>query len=694
MSSTRVPICLILCLLFTNSFGQQTDFSNYKPLQSSGKIPDVFTEFAFNRYNREIKEFEQDEKKSLLKNKKEFMLKSSYHTNEILHSGQVLFGDPVTNYVNEVAKELLKNKPEVYNKLQFYTLKTTVPNAASNSHGIILVNTGLVAKLKNEAELAFVLAHEIAHYIKEDPINSYLKNVEILKGRKWFDSQSWYSKIRKLGKYSRDVEHKADSIGTDLFLKSDYAPENILSALRSLYYSNLPIGEKRFDVTFFNSERLKIPDCFYSGKIPAINEIKEVDDEEHTHPDILKRIEKTKAQIGESTNPGKDYLVSESKFQEIRKIVFFEQVRLNLLEKEYGKAIYNAHYLLQEYPDNKYLKLSIAKALYGLARYRNASDFHKVAESYSKIEGESYQIHFFLKQLTKKQLNAIALEYIWGLMAEYGKDNCLDQLETGIINDLVTYNEFDIEVFSKPKKENKIRKSGERNEYSQRDLQWINNDFYRPVFYGLTDSTRIVKKIEKAKNKLERKEKYENLSYKEKEKYKKKRLKYILENGLNYKAQKVYILDPYIDWDSNNQKRKLTISEQKKIEYDEAVKEIAKDLKFKAELLSYTNLGKNNVGLYNTISKFKDVFYEVMSNNIDGFFPIGSTFSSNNDFKEKFLAINGIFDTRDGVKYYNLLVELETGKIVFVNDKLIGNSNIISKAEILKNDLLLLKTEK
>ena len=690
----RIPICLILCLFFANSFGQQIDFSNYEPLKSKGKIPKVFTEFALERYNKEVEALERGDKKSLLKNEKEFMLKSSYHTGEILHSGHVLFGDPITCYVNEVAKELLKNKPEVYKRLQFYTLKTTVPNAASNSHGIILVNTGLIAKLKNEAELAFVLAHEIAHYIEEDPINSYLKNIEILKGRKWFDSQSWYNKIRQLGKYSRDVEHKADSIGTDLFLQSNYAPENVISALRSLYYSNLPIGEKSFDKTFFNSKRLKIQGCFYSEKIPAISEIKEVDDEEHTHPDIIKRIEKIKTQIGKKVSSGKKYLVSESKFKEIQKITFFEQVRLNLLEKEYGKAIYNASYLLKEHPDNKYLELSIAKALYGLARYKNAGNLHKVAKSYNKIEGESYQVHFFLKQLTKNQLNAITLEYIWEMMQKYGKDNCLDQLETGIINDLVIYNEFDVETFSKPQKEKTGRKSGERNEYSQRDLQRMYKDFYRPVFYGLNDSTRLLKKFENAKKKLKRKEEYESLSYKEKGKYKKKQHKYILENGLNYKAQKIYILDPFVDIEINNKKRKLTISEECKVEYEMAIKEFIGSLKFKAELLSYVGLKEGNVSNYNTISAFKDVFYEIMSNNIDGFFPIGATISTNNDLKEKFLAINGVFDTGEGVKYYNLLVELETGKIVFVNDKIIANSNISSKAEILKKDLMLLKTKK
>lgn len=685
----RIYTCFVLFCILVNIQAQNFDFSIYQPLKSRGEIPEIFTELSIERYNREISEIEK--LKKISKDTKDFILKSSFHATEILHCGQVLFGDTVSEYVKEVACKLLKNKPELYNRLQFHTLKSSIANATSNSHGVILVNTGLIAKLKNEAELAFVLAHEIAHYISEDPINFYLKNIEILKGNGWFVSQSWYDKIRKLGKYSRNIEHKADSIGAELFLESDYSSDCIISTLKSLYYSNLPIDEVEFTHTFFNSDRLIVPNCFFSNKVPTISEIKEQDDEENTHPGVLKRVEMMKAQLSKVKTDGVKYLVSETKFKCIQEITFFEQVRLNILAKEYGKAIYNSYCLLQKYPKNKYLEYSIAKALYGLARYKNKGEYHKAAESYTKIEGESYQVHFFLRQLTKKQLTAVALNYIWDLMQKYENDNCLEQLETGLINDLVIHNEFDIEEYNQPMKDNKIKKYDERKEFSQLDLQKVNKEFYRTIFYGLTNCTRIIRKFDEAGKILKRKEEYERLSFKEKAKYNKQQQKYILENGLNYKAKKVYILDPYVDIDAFSQKRKLIISEDRKVEYNEVIMEFSKYLKFNTELLSYEGLNKDNVERYNEISVFKDVFYEVMSNDIEGFYPIGSTLSSYKDLSEQFLAINGIYDSNDGVKYFNLLVELKTGNIAFVNDKVISGSNISSMAENLKKDLMLLK---
>ena len=54
--------------------------------------------------------------------------------------------------------------------------------------------------------------------------------------------------------------------------------------------------------------------------------------------------------------------------------------------------------LMDKYPDNKYLLISVAKALYGLTKFRNNDEFHLVTSPYSKIEGESQQLYYFLSK--------------------------------------------------------------------------------------------------------------------------------------------------------------------------------------------------------------------------------------------------------------------------------------------------------
>jgi len=48
-------------------------------------------------------------------------------------------------------------------EFRFYVIENGEINASALPDGAILVNTGLLGALENEAELAFVLSHEIAH---------------------------------------------------------------------------------------------------------------------------------------------------------------------------------------------------------------------------------------------------------------------------------------------------------------------------------------------------------------------------------------------------------------------------------------------------------------------------------------------------------------------------------------------------
>lgn len=68
----------------------------------------------------------------------------------------------LTAYVNEVGQKLaaVSDRPLPY---EFVVLNNPVPNAWALPGGKIAVNVGLLSELKNEAELAAVLGHEIVH---------------------------------------------------------------------------------------------------------------------------------------------------------------------------------------------------------------------------------------------------------------------------------------------------------------------------------------------------------------------------------------------------------------------------------------------------------------------------------------------------------------------------------------------------
>jgi hypothetical protein len=77
----------------------------------------------------------------------------------------LLYNNPMLQrYLNAIGQRLVpKDSPNIYS---FKILLDPIPKAESFSTGTVLVSTGLISMLDNEAQLAYVLGHEIAHVEK------------------------------------------------------------------------------------------------------------------------------------------------------------------------------------------------------------------------------------------------------------------------------------------------------------------------------------------------------------------------------------------------------------------------------------------------------------------------------------------------------------------------------------------------
>lgn len=87
-----------------------------------------------------------------------------------------LYDNPILlRYVNSLGQRLVpRNSPNLYS---FRLLLDPLPKAVSLSTGTIYVSTGLVSMLDNEAQLSYVLAHEIAHVEKKHHYNKIRNNI-------------------------------------------------------------------------------------------------------------------------------------------------------------------------------------------------------------------------------------------------------------------------------------------------------------------------------------------------------------------------------------------------------------------------------------------------------------------------------------------------------------------------------------
>ncbi|MGK0390414.1 MAG: Zn-dependent protease with chaperone function [Maribacter sp.] len=181
MVTKNIYLPFALFLLFSFSLTAQ-NLNNFEQLVSDGEIPKEFISSSSSKY-KSLEKKVKDKKKAGKKQKK-FYLESSFAIDQLLRSGEVLFGDPVSDYVNKVADKLLEHSPKLRKKLRFYVVKSAGVNAFATDRGSIFVNLGLMSRLENEAQFAFVLAHEIIHYKHRHNMDSFLEYQEIEAGFK------------------------------------------------------------------------------------------------------------------------------------------------------------------------------------------------------------------------------------------------------------------------------------------------------------------------------------------------------------------------------------------------------------------------------------------------------------------------------------------------------------------------------
>ena len=88
----------------------------------------------------------------------------------ILNQYRIYQNEPLTRYLNQVGQTvaLSSERPLVFGGYHFAILDTGEINALSCPGGIVFLTRGMLSKIRNEEELAAVLAHEVAHVNHRD----------------------------------------------------------------------------------------------------------------------------------------------------------------------------------------------------------------------------------------------------------------------------------------------------------------------------------------------------------------------------------------------------------------------------------------------------------------------------------------------------------------------------------------------
>jgi beta-barrel assembly-enhancing protease len=160
----------------------------------------------------------------------------------------------VAKYVTLVGAVLAQasSRPDV--DWQFVVLDTDGVNAFAAPGGFIHITKGLLGLMKNEAELAGVLGHEIAHVTGKHTVNAIFKGNLVEAGSDELGSggmaQSLIAKVAQKAysdilnnRFSRGDENDADEKGVQLANKVGYAPSGLASALNKLIERNKSASE-------------------------------------------------------------------------------------------------------------------------------------------------------------------------------------------------------------------------------------------------------------------------------------------------------------------------------------------------------------------------------------------------------------------------------------------------------------------
>lgn len=173
-------------------------------------------------------------------------------------SGLVLADAALDEYVNATAMRLLPHLGAADAGVRVRVVKDPLLNAFAFPNGSLYVHSGLLAAIDNEAQLAVILGHELAHYLRRHALRekrseeNRLTIARIIVGilavgaaaggdgqlvmqvLQQGNSAAKESVARQIQGYARDLEREADGLALEAMAAAGYAPaeaEGVFQAL-------------------------------------------------------------------------------------------------------------------------------------------------------------------------------------------------------------------------------------------------------------------------------------------------------------------------------------------------------------------------------------------------------------------------------------------------------------------------------
>lgn len=270
--------------------------------------------------------------------------------------------------------------------MQLYLGKQPWPNAFSAGEGSLIFQVGLLPVLRNEAEMAFVICHEMAHYTLDHSTQSLVTYFEQL------NAAETQQKLKQLGKqefgakalalqvvekltftsrrHGRFNESSADSLALIYLNRAGYNTRQGAASMQSLDGADSTGGyvslAKHFNLPGFPFEErwIKKTKTLGSGKI-ATTELNT--DSLKTHPDCSKRLAAMQQMLDATGwNEANFNMLSADSFLLMQRNALFERVDSWYRLGQYDHALFEALRLMDQHPEHPFGYVQAGKILQDL----------------------------------------------------------------------------------------------------------------------------------------------------------------------------------------------------------------------------------------------------------------------------------------------------------------------------------------
>ncbi|MGP0128152.1 MAG: M48 family metallopeptidase [cyanobacterium endosymbiont of Rhopalodia musculus] len=183
---------------------------------------------------------------------------------ELIRSGQFRISqNPQLNQtIKRIGQRLAPTSGRPNLPYTFQVVDDTSINAFATMGGFVYINTGLIAAAENEAELASVVAHEVAHITARHSITQ-MRDIALSQGLMSAAGLSENTIVQlgvQLGvnlPHSRKDELEADQLGLRNLISAGYAPIGMVTFMQKLMQNNGPFAADFLSTHPATSDRLR-----------------------------------------------------------------------------------------------------------------------------------------------------------------------------------------------------------------------------------------------------------------------------------------------------------------------------------------------------------------------------------------------------------------------------------------------------